>query len=202
MNERVVLVPGLWMPAVAMAFLGAALARGGFRPVLFSYDGRGRFDRNADRLATFARGEAFHFIGHSLGGVLILEALSRHGELPAASSVFIGSPVRGCEAGRRFGEWRLGRWMMGACAPLWAERTSLWPRPAPLGVIAGTFPLGLGRVVTRLAQANDGVVQVSETTVEGMRERVLVPLGHSRLIFSRRVAVLAARFLKQGTFEE
>jgi hypothetical protein len=52
----------------------------------------------------------------------------------------------------------------------------------------------------RLPGPNDGVVRVAETAVEGMRERSLVPVGHSALIVDRRVALLAERFMAQGSF--
>ena len=199
------LVPGLWMPALAMGFLGACLGSRGFHVRLFGYRGRSPFEANVERLARFAapaaRGARTHFVGHSLGGVLILEALGRRMDISAASAVLIGAPVRGCHAGRRFGRARLGRWMMGACGPLWRERTPSWRREAPLGVIAGTLPLGLGRVLGRLPGPNDGVVCVSETAVDGMRACALVPLGHSSLIVSRRVARLVGRFISEGRFE-
>jgi hypothetical protein len=68
-------------------------------------------------------------------------------------------------------------------------------------VIAGTVALGLGRAVGgRLPGENDGVVRLEETEVEGMTARVMVPLGHSVLIVSRRVAELVAHFLAHGRF--
>ena len=68
-------------------------------------------------------------------------------------------------------------------------------------MIAGTAPIGLGRVLGRLPGPNDGVVCVGETAVEGMSAQALVPLGHSSLIVSSRVASLAARFFARGQFQ-
>jgi len=204
--EQVVLVPGLWMPSVAMGFLGAQLAQRGFVVRLFGYRGRSPLEANVERFARFAgaqtaSGARTHFVGHSLGGVLILEALGRHPEIPAASVVLLGAPVGGCHAGRRFGRARVGRWMMGASEPLWRERPAQWRREARLGVVAGTLPLGLGRALGRLPGQNDGVVCVDETTVDGMHARALVPIAHSALILSRRVGRLTARFIAEGRFE-
>jgi hypothetical protein len=91
--------------------------------------------------------------------------------------------------------------MMGACGELWQEREAAWRRDAPLGVVAGTLPLGLGRALGRLPGPNDGVVRVEETAVDGMTARALVPLGHSLLIVSGRVGQLAERFMRAGRFE-
>ncbi len=202
MTQHVVLVPGLWMPAAAMTYLAAKLGRAGYSTHLFSHRGRSAFDANVERLARRAHAmPGAHFIGHSFGGLLVLETLCRHPEVAAASALLLGAPVRGCFAGRRFGIARFGRWMLGASGPLWEERRACWERREPLGVVAGTVPLGLGRAFGRLPGQSDGVVCVGETEVEGMACRALVPLGHSSLVVSSRVARLATAFLAHGRFE-
>lgn len=198
MREHVVLVPGLWMPAAAMALLASRLSR--FHTHLFSYSGRGPYEANLEALARFARGKAF-IVGHSLGGVLVLDMLNRHPEVDSQGVVLLGAPVRGCLSGRRFGRARFGRWMMGACRTLWDERAARWTRPAPLGVVAGTLPLGLARAFGSLPAPNDGVVCVGETSVDGMAARELVRQGHSMLIMSGGVGTLVGRFLAAGKFE-
>jgi pimeloyl-ACP methyl ester carboxylesterase len=200
MNE-LVLAPGLWMPGVAMRLLAARLSQRGYRVRIFDYRGRAPFETNVEALARFAQGKAALFVGHSLGGVLVLEMLNRHPEIQAQAVVLLGAPVRGCLAGRRLGGARFGRWMMGACRELWDERPARWTRPVPLGVVAGTTPLGLGRAFGRLPGSNDGVVCVDETTVEGMTGRALVAQGHSMLILSARVSDLVDRFCSSGRFE-
>src|SRR5919108_4613009 len=121
MTQEVVIAPGLWMPAAAMALLALHLKRAGYAPRVFAYRGRSPMEGNIERFTRFVAGPA-HFIGHSLGGVLLLDALNRHRDLPVASVLLIGSPVRGCLAGRRFGDGQVGRWLMGACGSLWEER--------------------------------------------------------------------------------
>ena len=205
MARDVVLAPGLWMPGAAMTLLASRLARAGYFPHVFTYRGRSPLEGNVARFARFVResvdGRPAHFVGHSLGGVLILETLNARPELPVASAILLGAPVRGCFAGRRFGTARLGRWMMGACGELWQEREAVWKRDAPLGVLAGTVPLGLGRAFGRLPGPNDGVVRVEETTVDGMAARALVAAGHSVLIVSPAVGRQIERFMREGRFQ-
>jgi pimeloyl-ACP methyl ester carboxylesterase len=194
------------MPGAAMTLVAARLARAGYVPRVFAYHGRSPFDANRERFARYAHealhGRAAHYIGHSLGGVLVLDMLNHHPEVPVASAVLLGAPVRGCLAGRRFGTGRLGRWMMGACGECWQERDAAWTRQAPLGIIAGTVALGLGRAIGgRLPGANDGVVRVEETVVGGMTAQALVPTGHSLLIVSGAVERLVERFLSSASFE-
>jgi pimeloyl-ACP methyl ester carboxylesterase len=200
-SREVVLVPGLWMPAASMALLGARLGARGYLSRAFAYGGRSPLDASVERLAHFAGKGPVHFVGHSLGGVLVLESLQRHPEVAVASVVLLGAPARGSLAGRRFARLGLARWMMGAALSHWGEREARWRRPEPLGVIAGTLPFGIGRALGgSLPGQNDGVVRVEETTVEGMAARALVPVGHSLLIASSRVARLVERFLASGGF--
>lgn len=193
------------MPGAAMALVSARLARAGYAPQVLAYRSRSLPEGNAARCARFVRealgGRPAHFVGHSLGGVLILEMLNAHPDLPVASAVLLGAPARGCLAGRRFGTAQLGRWMMGGCAELWQEREAVWKRKAPLGIVAGTLPVALGRALGRLPGPNDGVVRVEETAVEGMTARTLLPLGHSQLIVSGAVGRLVERFMSSGRFE-
>ena len=203
----VILAHGLWVPGVVMRPLAARLARAGFRCHNFSYRGTGRpLEAHAARLARFARdvqdasGPA-HFVGHSLGGLVILEALLRHPETAAGRVVLLGTPVNGCYAGRRLATYPGGRWFLGESEHLWRERRAArWSRAEALGVIAGTLPLGLGRLFGPLPGVNDGVVALEETALEGMAERVTLPVGHSAMLVSARVAEQVAAFLAGGRF--
>jgi len=202
----VVLVPGLWNPTGVLWPLAARLRRGGYSPHVFDYRGRAPLQANVERLARFVRdsveGRPAHFIGHSLGGVLVLETLNCHSEIDVASALLIGSPVRGSLAGRRFGRERFGRWMMGGAAHCWEAREARWTREAPLGVLAGSVAIGLGRMVGgRLPGVNDGVVCVEETSVEGMAASKLVREPHSWMPVSASVARLAETFMSTGRFE-
>jgi len=199
-TEEVVLVPGLWMPAAAMALIAARLRRESFRTLSFAYSGRHPLEPTLERLAALVRERPVHFVGHSLGGVLIFDLLQSRRDIAAGRVVLLGSPVRGCDTGRRLAAGALGRWMLGGCAARSQEREARWQRPEALGVIAGTRPLGLGRLLGALPGENDAVVRTEETIVEGMTDRVLVRQGHSLLIASRDVAGLVARFLRTGAF--
>jgi pimeloyl-ACP methyl ester carboxylesterase len=198
-----VLAHGLWVPAVVMTPLAARLAQAGFRCHIFSYHGRERpLDAHAERLARFAHevGPA-HFVGHSLGGLVVLRALEQHRAMAAGNVLLLGSPVRGNFAGRRLAQHGWGRWFLGASEALWREgRAARWTRPEPLGVLAGTMPVGLGRLFGALPGANDGVVRVEETEVDGMRERIVLPVAHSTMLVSARVAAQAVSFLNDARF--
>jgi len=200
--KDVILVHGLWVPGVTMRPLAGRLERAGFRCHVFSYLGTARpMAHHSERLARLARGIGpAHFVGHSMGGLVVMESLSRHPDLAAGRVLLLGTSARGNAAGRRLARHAAGRWMLGASAPLWGERDSRWGRAERLGVIAGTRRFGLGVLLGRLGGPNDGVVGVEETTVEGMSERITLPVGHSQMLFSAAVAVQVAAFLSEGKF--
>jgi pimeloyl-ACP methyl ester carboxylesterase len=198
MTSEVILVPGLWVPAAAMALVALRLARLGYVTRTFAYRGRAPLQANLERLARFVDGRTAHFVGHSLGGVLVYDMLMRHRDVKAHKVVLLGAPVRGCHAGRRLGSRALGRWLLGACSERWEKHDGRWERDEPLGVIAGTRPLGLGRVLGPLPGENDGVVCVAETAIDGMSDRALVHEAHSMLAVSGRVSALIEHFLRSG----
>lgn len=201
--QEVILTHGLWVPGAVMRPLAARLERAGYRCRTFSYMGAGKpLQAHAEGLARFARevGPA-HFVAHSMGGLVVLEALNRLPELAVGRIVLLGTPANGCYAGRRIARHAAGRWFLGKSEDLWREgRTAQWRRPEPLGIVAGSLPLGLGRLFGRLPGVNDGVVSLEETAVEGMAGRTVLPVGHSAMLFSTRVAEQVTTFLAHGQF--
>jgi pimeloyl-ACP methyl ester carboxylesterase len=203
----VILVHGLWVPGVVMHPLAYRLEQSGFRCHTFSYMGAGRpLAVHAERLARYARdvGDQYgpaHFVGHSLGGLVVMEALSAHADVAVGRVVLLGTPARGCYAGRRIADYPAGRWFLGQSEVLWREgRAAHWARPEALGVLAGSLPFGLGRLFGPLPGVNDGVVSLEETGIEGMADRVVLPIGHSAMLISARVAAQVGAFLSDGKF--
>ena len=102
----------------------------------------------------------------------------------------------------------MGRWLLGQSEALWRERhpagregrAAHWTRREPLGVLAGSLPFGLGRLFGPLPGVNDGVVRLEETAIEGMADRVVLPVGHSAMLISARVAAQVCAFLSDGKF--
>ena len=201
--REVILVHGLWVPALVMTPLAARLQAAGFRCHLFEYPGRERpLEAHAERLARFAQGVGpAHFAGHSLGGLVVLDTLEHRRDVQAGHVLLLGAPVRGNFAGRRLAQHGWGRWFLGASEPLWREgRGARWTRPEPLGVLAGSLPVGLGRLLGALPGPSDGVVRVDETEVTGMRERIVLPVSHSAMLVSARVAAQAVSFFSDAHF--
>ena len=202
-----VLVHGLWMHGVVMELQRRYLAHMGFEAVCYSYPSmRLTLTENAGRLAQFARALAaprIHWIGHSLGGLVILRMLEREPLLPPGRVVLAGVPYGGSHSGRTLARCALGARLLGRSMREWLD--SARPEQFPgreIGIIAGTRGVGLGRLVAPdLPVPNDGVVTLAETELAAACDRIELPVSHSGMLLSRRVARQSAAFLRDGAFD-
>lgn len=182
------------------------LSRAGFSPAVFRYPStRCGIEQAADSLASTLRGfneEPVHLVGHSLGGLVILEAFERHLGLPNGRVVLLGSPVRGSVAAQAVAAWPIGQRILGqlAAESLVSPRARAWKSRQSLGVIAGALSAGFGRLVSDLPVPNDGTVAVDETRLDGMLEHLVLPVTHTGMLLSTEVANRVARFLDHGDF--
>jgi pimeloyl-ACP methyl ester carboxylesterase len=202
---RVVLVHGLWMNSLALVPMHAHLARRGFRVTRFGYASVKRVpDHNSQRLARLVESlpdDPIHLVGHSMGGVMILQVLKKWSDPRVRRVVLLGSPVTGSRAGRDLSRSAGGRWMLGRSLPLWSDtQTPQAPPGVEIGVIAGDVPLGLARLFARLPKPNDGVVAVEETRVDGAADALVMRVNHTGMILSPAVAGQVCAFLKEGRF--
>lgn len=202
----VVLVHGLWLSGWAMALIARRLRRAGFRTYLFSYPSvRKRLQENAQRLRAYSdriEGGTVHFVGHSLGGVVIHAMLAQCPPTRPGRVVTLGSPHGGSQVAKTLSRWAWGRFILGASI---ADLLRGEPSPGSLakrdvGLIEGDLPIGLGRLFTKLSGPNDGVVAINEAHLAGATDELVLPVSHTGMLFSRRAAMAACQFLRYGHF--
>ena len=149
------------------------------------------------------QGAQVHLLGHSLGGLLILECLRRYRLERPGRVVLLGSPMLGSRTAQRLGRIGLARPLLGraVCEQLLSAHARRWDIERELGVIAGTLPLGFGRLVMwRFGEDNDGTIAVSETQIPGARAYLRLPVSHLGLLLSAQVARETGSFLQYGEF--
>ncbi len=206
MRDKVILIHGLWLHGIVMTLMARRIERCGYEVRPYSYPTmRSTLTQNAVRLAELCTGGAdrLHFVGHSMGGLVALEAARRVPQACRGRIVMVGTPYGDCFAARRFDRWPGGHAILGRSMEEWLRlRDRLPPENCEIGVIAGTGGKGLGRLVAPdLPPPNDGVVALSETMVPGMRDHIAVRVSHTAMLASGIVAHQICAFLERGQFD-
>ncbi len=203
-NSEIILVHGLWYHGIGMAMLASRLRDRGWHVRVFSYPTISQsFARNAQALRAFAdasTAQELHFVGHSLGGLLILRMLVEHKITSPGKVVLLGTPLGGSHVARRVGEQSLLRPTLGRSVGVLCDGFPELPVGRQVGMIAGNKPLGIGRITGRLLDANDGTVLVKETQIAGLADHIILPVTHTQMVVSARVAEETSKFLKNGRF--
>ena len=207
----IVYVHGLWQSGGEAVLLRRRLAQDlGADARAFSYPSVAvDASTNGRELAKYLSAlsaDALHLVGHSLGGLVVLKAFEQepllHARLPPGRIVLLGSPLRGSRTARNLARWPFGRRIMGRGIheDALTARERRWDGGRELGVIAGDLSVGLGRLVGPLRGASDGTVLVEETLLAGAKDRMVLRVSHTGMLFSAEVARAAGAFLGTGRF--
>lgn len=218
-RERVVLLHGLSRTARSMARLEAAVRDAGYDALNWDYPSRKHripelvelfralcADLGRDPVRT-------HFVGHSLGGIIVRAGLLRPVPFPIGRLVMIASPNQGVALVERLQKM-----------PLLADLPRLFGRPAlelgrgsawlkelgvpegEIGVIAGTYPWHPLNPSAWLRAAmgdetpSDGTVELDSTPLPGMTDFLAVKAAHTFICDEPEVIAATLRFLKNGKF--
>jgi pimeloyl-ACP methyl ester carboxylesterase len=207
-RATIVFVHGAVVNGWEMAVLRRRLGQLGYGTRLFQYQSMLKgLDQNVDRLGAFIAstdGDVIHLVGHSMGGVLIRQAFERRPDPRPGRLIAIGSPLLDCWLGRRFlrlHPW-VGRYLIGRTVldHISQPRDPEWRGRRDFGVLAGTYPFGIGAVFRSLPKPSDGVVLLEETRLGGISDHVTFRLNHFGMLFSKRCCAQIARFLALGGF--
>jgi pimeloyl-ACP methyl ester carboxylesterase len=202
-----ILVPGLWQSGLELFVMRRRLqADGSMRALFFSYPTVvGSMSNHVRRLLEFARAhkaERLHFVGHSLGGLVVLRALEVTDDLPPGRAVLLGSPLQGSRTAQSLARIPFARALLGGalteeCVD-WSPRE--WAGRREVGIIAGSMRYGIGRLFANLDEAHDGTVLVAETRLPGAKDHIVVNATHTGLLVSAEVAAQTRHFLEKGEF--
>jgi triacylglycerol lipase len=211
-KDHVILLHGLCRTTRSMETLDATLQKEGYSVSNVGYPSRtATIEALSESVVggalsnlTFDVGSKVHFVGHSLGGILVRSYLERHSVSNLGRVVMLGPPNQGSEVVDRIGSWRLAQWLNGpAGSQLGTGSDSvtnqLGPVRCELGVIAGDRTLNWINSMM-IPGSDDGKVSLERTKVEGMTDYVVVHVTHPYLM-EREVAIRQiVSFLKTGRF--
>jgi pimeloyl-ACP methyl ester carboxylesterase len=210
-SDTVVLVHGMGRGPVEMRLLASRIARAGFEILRVRYQPFGPTTEQV--VASVAKQiEArccnlpgrIHFVGHSLGGLIIRAHLAANRPDVLGRVVLIATP----NAGTPFVDKYRNRWWMGLAGPIArtlgtdaASFPNTLPTPNyPVGIIAGVKPSSITKQ-HQTSDIDDGIVPLASAKLSGMSDFITLKSTHAALRYRRDVARQTIAFLREGAFD-
>lgn len=208
--ESVVLVHGLGRTEHSMAVLAQRLRWAGYEATAFGYDSR--LDPVARQAAALeetvarccAEARRVHFVGHSLGGIVIRSYLAASPPDALGRVVLLAPPSQGSKLADWLREVPLASEALGPAGRALGTDESDVPAGLPppayeMGIVAGDRSFNaLGSAI--IEGPDDGIVALGRTRVEGV-PMIVLPRSHAFIMNSRHAARAVVQFLRTGTFE-
>ena len=202
-REPVVLIHGIWVRGYIMRPLANTLSIAGYQTHIYSYPStRYALRQQAQYLLDYldAKGiERACFVAHSMGG-LLLRHLADLSPTRVVSAVTLSTPHQGSLVASAMRRKHLGRLLGRTYLQGLDGELPPWPEAIPLGSLAGSHSLGLGRLLTRFPGTNDGTVQEAETLLAGLRAQRTLHYSHTGILYASESAREVEHFLQYHCF--
>lgn len=205
-KELVVLLHGILLNRYFMLSLARRLRRAGFDTLALTYPSR----RLAlDDIATFVHAQIaeqaaqhtrVHFVGHSMGGLVIRYYLAKYRPNNLGRVVMLGTPNHGSEWADTLRNVGAFKWLFGiAGQQLTTDSIHPTPTNVEIGIIAGN--ISHIPFASRILNAeHDGQVSVERTKLTDMRAHKVLACSHTLMPFQASVSKQVIHFLKNGNF--
>lgn len=207
-KELVFLLHGLYMNPLVMSRFSRLLRAQGYIVENIDYnsiniDTKFLFNK-INKLIKKNNPDKTHFIGHSLGGLLVRQYLYDNSCDKIGRVITIGTPHQTASIAKRIEELNIGFILgnskrHGLIRPLDDKK---WEFTQELGTISGTKSLGARSILFPKEKdiITDGTITLEESRIEGSKDRIEFNTNHTGLIYSRPVINASIRFLKNGYF--
>jgi len=148
--------------------------------------------------------QTVHFVGHSLGGLLIRAYLEKTNVRNLGNVVLMGTPNKGTTL---VDNYRDSWWMqmLGPAALALSTDENSFPNSIgkpyyPVGIIAGVY--GKNDNEDILPGEDDGLVPLKSTKIDGMTDFIAIETSHYMMRYNQEVADQTIMFLRHGRFKE
>lgn len=209
-KATVILLHGLGRSSTSMWIFALRLKRAGFQVQLVGYDSINQDpDEILEEITTQVHdccanvNGRLHFVGHSLGGLMVRAYLQNNDVTNLGRVVLLGTPNQGTVAADHFRDtWLLKK--LGPTAERLGTGENSFPRTLkdpfyPVGIIAGEFESDL--IDNVIPGKDDGLVPVEATKLEGMTDFIVLQTSHARMRYDAEVARQTIEFLINGQFD-
>lgn len=211
-SDYVVLVHGLGRTSNSMRKPCKFFTNKGYTVLNFAYASkRSSIEKSAATLEEFvttrcceANPERIHFFSHSMGGIIIRALLKQRKLRNLGRVVMLAPPSQGSELADHLKHLRLYKWILGAAGQQLGTDTESLPNRLgavdfEVGIIAANRSINpFGSLV--FPGADDGMVSVDRTKIEGMKSFITVPQVHALIMNNEAVLEQANHFLNYGYF--
>lgn len=211
MRDGVIIIHGIFRTHRSMRKLANYLEDNGYEVLNLGYPStKHSIEVVADvihpRIAAFAESipDKVHFVGYSMGGLVIRAYLHRYKPQNLGRVVMIGTPNQGSEIADFLQNRKLYRMLYGpAGQQLITDQSSFAHHfgtvDYEVGVIAGNRPVDLisSRII---GKANDGKVSIDSTKLTGMKDHVIVRSSHTFFPSNRQMLQQTLAFLQHEKF--
>lgn len=203
-KETVVLLHGMGRSRASLWILEERLQRAGYLTLNFPYSSKAEsIDVLSETLRSFIKDNVttkrYHLVGHSLGNIIVRNGFKGAYREGLTRVVMLAPPNGPAHLAKALKELGVYRWRTGDSGQKLASEAFYKELPVPsvpFGVIAGDR----GQRLT-FDEANDGVVAVENTKLEGMADWILLHHAHTFIMNSKDSAEQCIHFLQHGRFE-
>lgn len=210
--ECVILLHGFGRSSFSLNRINTHLQENGYRTITIDYPSR-RF--HVEELAKkfilpqikqeTKHCSKIHFVGYSLGGLLVRYILANNRPMNLGKVVYIASPHKGVDVVNQLGDYTWFKTIFGpAVLDLKTDTNFLQSLPNiadyDAGVISGNFSVNPFTSLFLIEGEDDGTVSVESTKIDGMKDHIIIPSTHSMLLYNQKVIEEVEYFISHGRF--
>ncbi|WP_017966983.1 lipase family alpha/beta hydrolase [Rhizobium leguminosarum] len=214
MNDTVLLFHGIARTKKSMAKLAGFLSAHGYRVVNVGYPST-KFSISdlvdiirpeIDGAAKEAGDGRVHFVGYSMGGLIVRAFLRNYRPANLGRVVMVGTPNSGSQIADFLKNWPLFRKVYGpAGQQLITDQTAMTELfgtvDYELGIIAGNRTIDpVSSLIIGLRVPNDGKASVESTRLDGASAHIVIPANHTFLPVNKTMWSETLSFLQDGRF--